>query len=128
MQKSVIKKTVLMLLLLTTGSAWAEWVKVDEAIEGDKYIDPATIRKDGDIRRVWEILDLKKRNKYGQSSIRTRVEYDCKQERYNILSLTTHSKSMAQGSIIDNGNFVPNWVDIPPGSVSSNLIKIICSR
>ena len=48
------------LLMLATIPAWAEWLKVEENDIGTVfYLDPATIRKDGDLRRVWGLQDLK---------------------------------------------------------------------
>ena len=51
-----MKKIALALVLAAvSGAALAEWVKLDESDQVHSYIDPATIRKDGNLRRVWEI-------------------------------------------------------------------------
>ena len=62
MQISIRKKAVVLsLMLLATSPAWAEWVKVYETSNGDTfYIEPATIRKDGNLRKVWVLISLKK--------------------------------------------------------------------
>ena len=82
-------------LALSAAPAWAAWVevggKIDEVIF---YIDPATIRKDSNLRRVWAIEDLKQRHKDGEMSRRALYEYDCKEERVRILSGTEHSDPM----------------------------------
>ena len=44
--------TLLAPLLLVTGSAWAEWVLVAEGNTANLYIDPSTIRKDGNLVKV----------------------------------------------------------------------------
>ena len=98
MQTSVIKKTLPLALLLVTGSAWAEWLKVGFSTEDTFYFDYSTIRVEGDKRKVWEPVDYKQRNKYGAFSARMRNEYDCKREKVQILSATLHSESMAPGS------------------------------
>ena len=98
MQTSVIKKTLLLALLLVTGSAWAEWLKVGSSTEDTFYFDSSTIRVEGDKRKVWELVDYKQRDKYGAFSARMRNEYDCKREKVQILSATLHSESMAPGS------------------------------
>ena len=81
MQTSVIKKTLPLALLLVTGSAWAEWLKVGSSAEDTFYFDSSTIRVEGDKRKVWELVDYKQRDKYGAFSARMRNEYDCKHEK-----------------------------------------------
>ena len=128
-----MKKLLLTLLasLLVTGSAWAEWLKVGESDAIYAYIDLATIRKDGNIVRVWAINDLKQRNKDGELSTRIRAEFDCKQERQKYLSLSTHSGRMASGTTIYTYDFArspANWSEIPPGSIGETVLKIVCSQ
>ena len=125
-----MNKLLLTLLasLLVTGAAWAEWVQLVEIENGYAYIDPATIRKDGNLRGVWEITDFKQRDKDGELSRRARVEYDCQQERFKFLSISSHSGPMASGttlrSVIGNGQ----WDDIPPGSAGETVLKIDCDK
>ena len=125
-----MKKLLLTLLasLLVTGAAWAEWVEVGETDNTYYYIDPATIRKDGNLVRVWEIQNLKQRQKDGELSRRIRSEYDCKQERAKLLSISEHSEAMASGttlrSVIGNGQ----WDDMPPGTAGEIVLKIVCAK
>ena len=125
-----MKKLLLTLLasLLVTGSAWAEWVLISGNDTLDQYIDPATIRKDGNLVRVWEINDLKQRHKDGELSRRFRSEYDCKQELRKTLSISEHSGPMASGTTLTSG--IPNspWRDIPPGSIVEAVLKIVCAK
>lgn len=128
MQTSVIKKTLVLTLLLVTGPAWAEWVLVSESGETDYYIDPATIRKDGNLARVWELNDLKQRAKDGELSRRYRIEYDCKQERFKLLSASEHSGFMASGTTLRTEILDGPWREIPPGTVSRLFLKIVCAK
>ena len=126
MQTAVIKKTLLLALLLVTSSAWAGWVQVSQNDDSYFYIDPETTRKDGNLVRVWGIRDLKQRSKEGELSIRSRSEYDCKQERRRTLSFSAHSEPMAGGKTLESLTEAGNWNDIPPGSVGSTILKIVC--
>jgi hypothetical protein len=124
-----MKTKLLLVLLLVTNPSWAEWEKVSENDYGNFYIDPATMLKNGSIVRVWWIQNLIKRNQGGELSVRMRVEYDCKQERFRYLSFSTHSEAMASGKMLMNseeGNFP--WRDTPRGSPSETRLKIVCSR
>jgi len=118
--------TLLAPLLLVTGPAWAEWLWVAESDYADFYIDPSTIRKDGNLRKVWEIQDLKQRHKDGELSRRFRVERDCKEERYKFLSFSTHSGPMASGTTLTTQLGSGQWDDIPPNSVGETVLKIVC--
>ena len=125
-----MKKLLITLLasLLVTGSAWAEWVLISGDDTVDHYIDPATIRKDGNLVRVWEISDLKTRSTAGDLSRRIRYEYDCKQERIKLLSFSTHSGPMANGTTLLSDSSDGEWLHIPPGSIGESVLKIVCAK
>ena len=78
-----IKSLILACLMLLTGSAWAEWQLVAIVTEdGDRYYsDPKSVRINGNKRLIWEIEDLKVRDKDGELSMRSRIEYDWRVSR-----------------------------------------------
>ena len=123
-----MKKLFLVCLMMLAGSAWAEWVVYFESDLATHYFDPATIRKDGHIRRVWALQELRKRNKDGEMSRRMRYEHNCKQERYRILFYTFHSESMAGGEILATGGEDNNWLEIPPATAGETIFNIVCAK
>ena len=61
-----MKKLFLLgLLTMLAGSAWADWVRAAESNKTTLYFDPATIRKDGNIRTVLILRDIKQREPSG---------------------------------------------------------------
>lgn len=122
-------RTILCFLLaLVATPAWAEWVKVSVSDTSIFYIDPASIRKDGNLRKVWRITDLKQRHKDGEMSIRGLDEYDCKEERLRFLALSSHSETMAGGETLWSKNYSDGeWQAIPPGSTVARVLKIVCA-
>ena len=76
---------LLTLLLLSSGPAYAEWVRVGETDTYTGYIDPKTIRLRADFAKMWGLYD----NKTAQSSsavesylsIKTLDEYDCMEKQ-----------------------------------------------
>ena len=133
MQKSIAKKSLLLLAtVLITGSAWAEWVKVSEITNAsgvDIYIDPTTIRTDGNLRKVWAMQNFRQRDKDGDMSTRSRLEFDCKQERYLMLSLSRHTESMASGMpTFDRTLSTVKWDEVPPQSVIATMLKKVCAQ
>ena len=85
-----MKKLFIFFVMLLAGSAWAEWVVFGETETATSYFDPATIRKDGNMRRVWQLQDLREQGKIGEMSRRIRYEYDLN---------TTASKSASSNSV-----------------------------
>ena len=128
-----MKKLLLTLLasLLVTGAALAEWVQVSETVSIYKYIDPETIRRDGNFRKVWEINDFKQRKKNGELSARMRSDYDCKQEIYRFLSISHHSEPMSGGTTlysVDFSRLPDDWREIPPETPSETVLRIVCAK
>jgi hypothetical protein len=122
-----MKKLFLVFVMLLSGSAWAEWVELNETEDTTFFYDPDTIRKDGNMRRVWRLQNLKQLNENGVMSRRIRVEYDCKQERFRILDLTSHSEPMARGTIVFN-DVSGEWTGIPPRTGAAIMLNLVCSN
>jgi len=125
-----MKRLLLTLLtaLMLTGPAWAEWVLVSQNDSADFYIDPETIRKDGNLVKVWEVQNLTQPSIRGALSRRARSEYDCKQERRKTLSISAHSEPMAGGTTILDSTPDSGWREIPPGTVAQTIFQIVCAR
>ena len=124
-----MKKLLIVLALLVSGSVRAEWVKVSDADNRMLYIDPASIRKDGDLRVVWEVIDLKRRHKDGQMSHRSKVEYDCKAGLYRFLLTSSHSGPMADGVTIFSAGVDPTgWKTIASDSSRAVALGVVCSN
>jgi len=60
------------------------------------------------------------------SSYRSLAEYDCKEDRLRVLSITTHSGSMAAGETLESQDGVSEWIDIAPGTIREILLKMLC--
>lgn len=125
-----MKKLFLVCLMMLAGSAWAEWVLTLRNGDSIIYIDPETIRKDGNLRRVWTLIDYAQKSTNGRASTRLRVEYDCKEERHRVLSLSTHSEAMAGGDQLVSHTYAEpiKWDDIPPQTGFVTILKIVCAK
>ena len=58
--------SLIVLLLLSSGPAYAEWVPVDEhdqagTTESTSYVDLDTIRRNGDLVKMWVLFDYETR-------------------------------------------------------------------
>ena len=93
------------------------------------YIDPTTIRKNGNMRLSWELQNLAVRHKDGELSRRSRQEYDCIKERFRFISFSTHSGPDASGVVLMNSiNDTFPWNDVPPRTIVSAMLKYVCDR
>jgi len=70
---------------------WPEWVEVGDERIVTSYADPASIRRAGNLAKMWDLLDFKavQARPYGTPyrSQKTQQEYDCKEERARTIQL-----------------------------------------
>ncbi len=122
------------LLMTAAAPALAEWVKVGESSrtayfvlsnETVYYIDPSTITRDGNFRRVWEIYDLSSKGPQGERSVLASVEYDCAEKRMRTLKATGKSQKMARGEIIPLRGFLDDWIVLRRGTDDDIFFKLL---
>jgi len=122
-------KHLITLLIFISAPVWAAWEEVVTGVSGDvAYIDPATIKKDGSIRRVWGLTDLANPTSEGILSRRYLREIDCKNERTRILTISGHSKAMGDGVTLGINAEAQSWNYIAPETVMSFIQKRVCSN
>ncbi len=117
-----------LMIALVAAPACAEWVSVGETKKASGYIDPATISKNGNFRKVWQLQDLKERGKDGAMSRRVLWEYDCNEGRDRMLSISTYSEPMARGKILSEFDPGESLTHITPNTPSAIIIKIVCAK
>jgi hypothetical protein len=91
------------LLLIVANSASADWVKVGEDDGAVVYVDPATLQKAGDVRRVWTLSDVKLPRSDDVASFRTLDDFNCKERSRRTVFRVTYAGRMATGKVIDSG-------------------------
>jgi hypothetical protein len=122
-------RTILYLLIAVMAApAWAEWVAVSESNDLVAYIEPSSIRRNGNLRKVWQVQDLKQRDEHGAMSRRLLVEYDCKDERFRVLSTSTHAEPMAAGKALVLVDIPSAWSAFAPDTPAEDTLEIICTR
>jgi len=122
------KQITLFALALLANSAQAGWVKMGETDEGTFYIDPVTVQRDGQVRQVWELIDLKQRDEGGEMSRRLRVQYDCTLGRTQVLSISTHWEPMAAGGTLLSVVRAGLWKEVPRGTAYETGFNQVCGE
>lgn len=119
-------------LLLSSAPAYAEWVGIGTSNNGATvYVDPDTIRRKGDLVKMWILYDFKSTqtvlNK-SYSSSRSQDEYDCTKDRHRALAITSFSGNMGSGTVRSSYSIKGKWEPVPPGTITQTLWKVACDK
>ena len=119
------------LLLLSSSPAYAEWVVVDKNDDGTTYIDPDTIRRKGNLVKMWHLFDYKTtRIVAGNLSLSSKAqsEYDCAEERFRGLAYTDFLFNMGRGMVTNSSLNEEKWQPVQPRSVGEALWEAACGK
>ena len=120
------------LLVLSSVPAYAEWVAIgySESLGGyTVYVDPNTIRRKGDLVKVWVLTDYTTLHTVAGSSFlssKAQNEFDCAEERQHELAVTWFSGNMGNGNGVWNNSDETKWRPVAPGSVGQGVWKFAC--
>ncbi len=125
--------SLIILLLLSSAPAYAEWVLVSVVDQEGVtiYVDPGTIHRKGDRVTMWELIDYATiQTVTGTSFLSARLqrEYDCAGDRHRTLALTKLSGNMGTGKVILITSDEQKWEPVDPGSIAKRLWKHACDK
>jgi Surface-adhesin protein E len=108
----------------------AEWVVFESMPDATIYIDPSTVRRDGDRAEMWALIDYKQAlpDKTGKQVLSDKIhyQYDCKGKTLSIVDTSAHAGPMASGEIINVNPDPPEGTPVPPGTTAENMWKHAC--
>lgn len=127
--------SLITILLLSVEPVDAEWVDVGGKVEEGLtvytvYVDPDTIRRNGDVVTLWALFDYKTIQSIVGGpwlSSKARREYDCVKERVRLLGFTTFSGNMGSGEAVYSNLDETKWESVAPDSLDRNLWEVACS-
>jgi hypothetical protein len=120
------------LRVLSSTPAYAEWVAIgySESLGGyTVYVDPDTIRRNGDLVKVWALTDYSTIQTVADTSFlssKAQNEFDCAEERQRELAVTWFSGNMGNGNGVWNTTDETKWRPVAPGSVGQGVWKFAC--
>lgn len=134
-----MKRLLLMLplVLLSSGQANAEWMPVGGNVEAGLtgytvYVDPDTIRRNGDVVKLWALMDFKTIQTEPSPphlSVKSQREFDCTKERVRLLALTAFSGHMGSSNAVYRyTDSKDQGIAVEPGSVAQSLWKVACGK
>jgi hypothetical protein len=128
--KKIILASALLFLSLSSSNVWAEWVRIYGNDKMDAYADSGTIRKKGNITRVYTLFDFRNENvlKEGGAyqSIVRETEFNCKQNQQRMLSFTIFSGKMGKGRIVETGEETQDWKTVSREQVAKDMKQFAC--
>ena len=102
------------------------WTRIGETAELTLYVNRNAIEKDDNIRRVWELQDLKTPDAEGVRSRRYLNEYDCTYKMHRLGQMTSYSGPKLTGEKLANANEMGYWRKIPPNGVFVLTYIAVC--
>ena len=120
---------LVILLLLSSGPAYSEWMSLFATEEGAVYVDRDTLRRKGELVKTWYLFDFKvARTVWGDSNLSTKVqiEFNCAEARMRKLSSTYFSGNMGSGKANYTISDPTRWAPVEPASTGEALWKVAC--
>jgi hypothetical protein len=97
-----------------------------ETPEVTLYVDRQSIEKEDNIRRVWELQDLKVADADGVMSRRYLNEYDCQYKMHRLSKVTSHAGPKLSGKKLFTVNETGYWRKIPPNGIFVLTYVAVC--
>ena len=129
----MIRLVLIILLFLNSGAAYAEWVKVSDSDEAGKtvYVDPATIRRNSNLVKMWQFYDYKTVQTVGGNrflTVEEQWEFDCVEERSRVVARKEFSGNMGSGTMVFTNSQVGKWIPVMPGSTGQPVWEVACGK
>jgi hypothetical protein len=123
------------LLVLSSGSAYAEWVAVASSQSKDGYYtvyaDPDTIRRKEEMVKMWLLFDFKTTQTVAGHlilSIKGQEEYDCDGKRRRVLIFSEFSGNMGGGQAVYSTSDERSWAPVDPESIVHDVWEFACGK
>ena len=128
--------SLITLLFLSSVPAYAEWVAVERNYLSPGiqtlYVDPDTIRREGNPVTMWQLIDFKwmqgNRSPSRFLSTKTQKQFDCAEARTRLLRATDFWGHMGTGEPAEAYIEKGNWVRVEPDSMNQALWEVACGK
>ena len=118
----------LVITLALTSPAFAHDYAAINALDNVvEYIDPSTVKADGDIRTFWIDTVYIQTNDLGVDWTSSHEQVDCKADRsiaLDVIGYKMNGEVVASTTTIPNHS--PQWIDIPPETVAAATEDAVC--
>jgi len=128
-----MKYLLVLILILASDLAMAEWSKIGESEKRGgytAYADLTSARKAYNRVKMWVLFDYKIEQKvsgFNFLSEKVRREYDCEEEQMRMLAFSLFSWNMEKGDLVRSYNQPQKWEKIQSGSIDELEWKAACN-
>ena len=121
------------LLLLSSGPAYADWVLLSKDDEAGMtvFVDPDTIRRKGNLVKVWLLYDYKTAITTGRAAVfstKMQSEYDCIDKRVRMNAIFEIAGNMGKGKVVSSSLAEGPWIPIAPETLGKQEWKRACEK
>ena len=120
-----------MVLVLVSGQARADWVRVSASQQSVFYIDSQKSPRVGNNVMIWVLRDHKAmqagNNTMARSS-RDQIEVDCVGRRIRRVFSSDHARPMGKGPMVHSEHGPMSWNAAPPNSTVSRIVDVACAN
>jgi hypothetical protein len=129
-----MKHALLLSLTLLTSIANAQWQSLGQDAENKitYYVDPSTLRTEGQLRSVWLLYDMKyyTPSEKGKAfrSMRVFRQYECGQDRARTLATDVYRQPMATGELLEQNEEPSEWSFVRPQTIDAAVSAAVCQQ
>jgi hypothetical protein len=125
--------SLITLLVLNSGPAYAEWVLLSKTDEAGMtvFVDPDTIRRKGNLVKIWLLYDYKTAITTGREAVfstKMQSEYDCAGERVRTNAIFEIAGNMGKGTVVSSSLAEGPWIPIAPETLGKQEWKRACGK
>lgn len=122
----------LLSLVVFSPTSHAKWVDIGDSHLMTYYVDMANIRRDGNMAKVWTLINFKSvQFIQGKPYLSSKEQYqvNCKEEISKHLYSATFKNQMGTGDVVDTFTYRDTqWEPAPPDSIRAIMGEIACGR
>jgi len=128
-----MKKIILIVLFSLSFPVYADWdlIYKDATIKSEYFMNLGNYKRNKDMVRAWTLenfLELQKTEIWEYHSVKSFVEFNCKEPGLRILAYSLYEKNMGKGKAIFSKGSPLGWMKIEKNTVFSSYSQIICAE
>lgn len=126
-----------LLFMLCTSSAWADWIAIGKSPDFTMYVDPQSLRRNGNIASAWIMGDYVKTQKkrfpppilwVDFDSIKELKQFDCSIGMHRTEKTVIMSGKFGKGEPLYTFASVPDYFPVPNSELDIAQFNYVCTN
>lgn len=126
-----------LLFMLCTSSAWADWIAIGKSPDFTMYVDPQSLRRNGNIASAWIMGDYVKTQKkrfpppilwVDFDSIKELKQFDCSKGMHRTEKTVIMSGKFGKGEPLYTFASVPDYFPVPNSELDIAQFNYVCTN